>query len=119
MQRRELQFMEGVRGRFSGVFARYGWKPAYRGPYQKTILLTNVVDCRSTRIVADHLWLTVGKNMSALPELKPGNVISFEARVTSYMKGYRGRRFVPEAPLPSWDYRLSYPTHVQLVGGES
>lgn len=113
--REQLKALEGVRGTFTGTVARFGTKKAYRGYPIPTIMLSEVRDAGG-KIVTDHLWFKVGKQMEAL-ELKTGEVVVFDARVTQYEAGYRGRREdVYDAPLRT-DYRLSNPTkiHRQIV----
>jgi hypothetical protein len=63
-------------------------------------------------LVADHLWFTMGKQFAAL-ELKKGDTVAFNARVTMYEKGYRRNRNgeeIGEINGECVDYRLSYPT---------
>ncbi len=60
-------------------------------------------------MVTDHLWLNVTKGFKALGTLYPGDVVAFDARVTSYLKGYEG-----EGEPQELDYRLSRPTNVKL-----
>ncbi len=57
----------GKRMRFVGTVARYGHKPGWLAP-EHTILLLKV-KCAG-KLVADHVWLTVGKRLQAL-SLKP------------------------------------------------
>ena len=48
--------------------------------------------------------------------LKPGDVVEFDARVTPYLKGYKGNREDEDLPPVERDYRLSYPTKFEKVG---
>lgn len=112
----------GQRRRFKGVFERFGQKSGYKG-LEVTMLLKDVVDVRTNRTVTDHLWFTVGKRFKSL-NLKEGDVVHFDARVTAYIKGYRGRRGEDvDNPLER-DWRLSFPTKVKkekdriCLGGE-
>jgi hypothetical protein len=55
-----------------------------------------------------------GKQLARL-NLKPGDVIQFEGRVDTYIKGYRGYRDdVYDAPIEE-DYRLVYPTKFKKI----
>jgi hypothetical protein len=111
MTRTELAPNLNQRHTYQGRVERFGTKPAYRGPPQTTVLLVEVCDAAG-RQVTDHLWLTVGKRLAAL-QLQPGDLVQFDARVTTYTKGYKGRR---EGGKPlSRDYRLSYPTNLRKV----
>lgn len=110
--RQDLARLDGVRRRFEGVFVRFGKKVAYKGEPLTTVLLKGVIDISSQKIVTDHLWFTMGKQFAELG-LKEGDVVRFDARVSEYVKGYRGRRdeddFGDFKPLER-DYRLSFPT---------
>jgi hypothetical protein len=63
--REALKAQEGIRGTFSGTVDRFGTKSAFRGPPLPTVMLREVKDA-SGKIVADHLWMTVGKQINAL-----------------------------------------------------
>jgi hypothetical protein len=109
--REKLEKLNGARRRFQGVFVRFGKKAGYRDVLT-TILLRDVVDLSSKKVVTDHLWFTMGKQFERLG-LKEGDIVRFDARVTEYEKGYKGRRddedFDDFKPLER-DYRLSFPT---------
>ena len=100
--------LEEARSTFYATFSRYGWKPGYATHEPiRTLLLVNVK--RGQREVADHLWFTVTKGFAKLGELHPGDVVSFDARVKTYLKGYG-----------SWeekeqDFKLSFPTRIRLI----
>lgn len=115
--REQLKNMVGVRSRFRGRVERFGHKDAYRGLPRKTVLLKDVVLVSDDKGATDHIWLTCGKWSENISER---DIIEFDARVTSYKKGYRGHRFdidILDAPPPSVDYRLSRPTQVKIVSG--
>ena len=108
--RENLQLFYGLRIRFTATVARFGTKPAYKGPPIKTLLLHNV--CHNGEVVTDHLWMTSGKWSCLLEE---GDMFSFDARVQKYIKGYRGRRDeFHDAPLEV-DFRLVRPTNVEII----
>jgi hypothetical protein len=118
--RAELQKRDGLRGRFSATFVRFGAKKAYKGPPIKTALFRDVRDEAGNQ-VTDHVWMVVGKQLEELA-LAEGDRIQFEARVASYVKGYRGRREDDDLPTQALDYKLSRPTHLRklyLAGAES
>jgi hypothetical protein len=100
----KLAQYKGKRRRFEGTFERFGIKAGYKGP-ERTLVLLNVIDVYSRDEVTDHLWFTVGKQLDNL-DLKEGDVIRFDARVTRYLKGYVHR----DEDNREVDYRLSFPT---------
>ena len=111
--REELAQREGLRGRFTAVFARNGKKRGFDGrPPIPTALFVDLKD-EACQLVADHMWFTAGVQISAL-DLKPGDSVQFEARVNEYYKGYVSRRY-DDWPLPQKDYRLSYPTNFRKL----
>lgn len=76
-----------------------------------TILLKDIVDVVSQKLVTDHIWFVLGKRFEKL-DLKEGDIIRFDARVTDYIKGYRGHRYEEDydcKPVER-DFRLSFPT---------
>lgn len=103
----------GLRGTFTGTFKRFGTKPAYKGPPLVTILLENVSDATG-KVTCDHLWFVSGKQWKAL-DLKPGDKVQFDARITPYEKGYKGYHDDWDAPAIETDYRLSFPTHMKKL----
>ncbi len=108
-----LEKQEGRRGEFRGTVALFGTKTAFRGPDIPTVMLMDVKD-ETGEIVTDHLWMTVGKQLTCL-KVQVGEEIVFAARVTPYEKGYKGHREdVYDAPR-SLDYRLSNPTQIRRV----
>ena len=114
--REELAKICGVRREFQGAFDRYGTKSGWKGRPVRTILLLNVEDCLNHEIMTNHLWFTETKGFAAV-QLQQGDVVRFNARVTRYVKGYRGRRdedFDERSPV-ELDYRLSFPTKLTVV----
>jgi hypothetical protein len=107
MRREALGTRYGKRERYSGVFEREGRKRAYRGwgtlgdGWDATVLLRDIRDSEG-RKAADHLWFRLTQAFEGL-YLIPGEVVSFDARVDSYSKGYT---------RDDYDYRLSRPTKV-------
>jgi hypothetical protein len=115
--RTKLAEIDGKRGLFTGTLARFGQKKAYKGPPIKTALLRDVKNARGEHMT-DHLWFKVGLQMERL-NLQPGDEISFEARVTPYIKGYRGRRDDDDLPPLEKDYRLSFPRNFKKLSSTS
>ena len=94
---------------FSGTFERYGIKSGYKGPTE-TVLLTNIRD-EDGNIVSDHLWFNKTKGFSNA-NMRKGDTVSFEARVSEYQKGYKGHKEDIFSNL-SYDYKLTYPTKIK------
>ncbi len=115
----QLRSLQGCRFRCRATVGRFGEKRAFRGPPQKTVLLLDVVQTRTGQKLTDHVWFTVGKWMTAA-NVRPGDVIEFDATVGTYIKGYQGHREdVEDAPPVRQDWRLERPTRVvnlRLVG---
>ena len=88
--RKLLKQQMGRRGEFRATAAQFGTKSAFRGPDLSTMMLKDVKD-ETGQIVTDHLWMTVGKQLSRL-NVQVGEEIVFVARVTRYEKGYKGSR---------------------------
>lgn len=106
--RKQLKKLNGQRFRVTATFNRFGTKDGFRGP-EKTVLLTDIK--KDGALITDHLWFACGKTFESL-ELTAGDIIAFDARVTAYEKGYRGRR------AEAWtevDYRLERPTKARKI----
>jgi hypothetical protein len=101
--RTELAKIFKVRDRFTARFEKYGSRVAYKGPPLKTLLFLDVR--RRGELVTDHLWFTSNKAFEQL-DMKPGDQISFNARVKTYSRGRFGQF--------GYDYKLSNPTKVVL-----
>ncbi|MCL5971970.1 MAG: hypothetical protein M1499_05350 [Firmicutes bacterium] len=118
--RKQLKTLNGQRLRFIGVFERFGTKRGWHGHEDRTILLKDVRrENAPDGIVTDHLWFTCGKTFDRL-HLRPGDVVAFNARVTTYEKGYHGRR--AEETGEAWsalDYRLERPTQAVKIAEDA
>jgi len=113
--RKKLKEMRESRCAFTGIFERYGIKRNWHGFPEKTVLLKSI-RLLNGEMVADHLWFNYTKGFQSIGDLKPGDTIKFDARVSKYQKGYAGFReeLRIENPVET-DYRLSYPTNFELV----
>ncbi len=110
--RKELAAEEGKRKKFKAVFSRIGKKVNYKGYSEETILLKNIVDLESQKIIADHVWLSYTQSfIKAL--LKAGDIIEFEARVKEYRKGYVNKNY--KINNSTKDLKLSNPTKIKKV----
>ena len=108
--RKKLAAEKGNRKKFKAVFGRIGKKVNYKGYTEETILLKNIVDLESNRLVADHVWFsfTKGFEKAALTE---GSTLEFEARIKEYTKGYVRKDY--NIDNRTADYTLSHPTKIK------
>ena len=101
------------RNTFFATFVRFGYKNGWNGPVE-TVLLKDIKD-KNERMVADHLWLNKTKGFAEL-NLEEGDSVKFDARVSLYTKGYKGRDSMKQLEAPiSTDYKLSYPTKIEII----
>lgn len=116
--RTELKKISEVRTRFRGTFAREG-KKSFGVHESRTILLTDVTEVQTGKVITDHLWLNWTQGFEAIAPLELGDVVEFDARVKRYTKGYFGwdewKRL--ENP-PREDYKLSHPTRIIKIERE-
>lgn len=106
--RKELEKINGKRVRFKAIVERFGTKNNWHGFPEKTILLKDVVFIETGEMATDHIWFTVGKTIDALC-LSEGDIISFDARIGDYVKGYvNHRRGIDDRQV---DYKLNRPTN--------
>lgn len=110
--RKELAKESGQRKKFKALFSRIGKKTNYKGYSEETILLKNIVDVETNKMVADHVWLsyTLGFEKVSLVE---GTEIEFEARIKEYKKGYVNPRL--NINNNTTDYKLSHPTKIKKL----
>src|SRR5690349_14220557 len=85
--RKQLAAENGDLKKFRATSERVGKKVNYKGYSEDTILLKNIVDFETKKIVADHVWFSYTKGFEKL-SLTPGVILEFEARVKEYKKGY-------------------------------
>jgi len=112
--RKALAKQNGIRKKFSGVFARIGKKTNFKGYSEETILLNSITDLETNIHVTDHIWFsfTKGFQNAGLKEGKEGVVIEFEARVKEYKKGYVNKGLnINESRI---DWKLSNPTKIVI-----
>lgn len=110
--RKQLHALNQIRTTFRGVFEREGKKINWNGYSEATILLRDITD-ETGKTVADHLWFSKTKTFEALGDLSKGDLLEFEARVTSYVKGYANAKY--KINDRKTDYKLSRPTKVKRV----
>ncbi len=97
--RKELEKIgKETRNRYKATVVRMGIKSNnFKNFPERTILLGNVVDVSTGKVVTDHLWFTVHKTLKKL-NLREEDEISFNARVGSYRKGHKRKNI---------DYKLN------------
>src|SRR5690606_20177838 len=110
--RTKLATDEGVRKKFKAVFSRLGKKVNYNGHAEDTILLINIVDAETGKPVADHVWFSYTKGFEKI-NLIEGVVISFDARVKQYTKGYVNKSLGMKKRTV--DFKLSHPTKIAVL----
>ena len=109
--RKNLKSILGIRSRFTATVEQFGTKSSFKGKPLKTILLIDVYYINNEK-VADHLWMTCGKWSK---NIKVGDKIAFDARVSEYIKGYKGYRDDVYGKPITKDYRLERPTKVIIL----
>ena len=110
--RKELAKDEGERKTFRAIFKRIGKKVNYKGYSEDTILLSNVSDVVTGKVVADHMWFSFTKGFEGI-DLKEGAILEFDARIKSYKKGYVNKGYgINKQKL---DYKLSHPTKIRKI----
>jgi len=109
--RKALASEEGQRKKFQAVFVRLGKKVNFKGYSEETILLKNILDLDTQKIVADHIWFTYTTGFQKL-QLEEGCHVSFEARIKKYVKGYVNRQYKMDNRKE--DFKLSHPTKISL-----
>ncbi|HEV8514893.1 MAG TPA: hypothetical protein VGQ59_16525 [Cyclobacteriaceae bacterium] len=110
--RKELAKEEGKRKKFKALFDRVGKKVNYKNYSEETILLKNVVDLETNKIIADHIWFSYTQSFIKA-SISVGDTLEFEARVKEYRKGYVNRNY--KINNTSKDFKLSNPTKIKKV----
>lgn len=108
--RKELEKRHGTRFRCRGRVECWGTKPGYNIEMLPTILVCQIVDATTGALLTDHLWFTAGKWSE---NLDVGDIFEFDARVGTYIKGYRGHLDVGSEVSVDWN--LQRPTRVVVI----
>lgn len=110
--REKLKEIEGERKSFRATFERYGTKKGYAS-YEPTVLLKDIIDIESGECLSDHQWFKLTKGFLKLGILQKDTVLTLDARVRPYEKGYKGYNWEKaiSAPIES-DLQLSHPTKI-------
>lgn len=107
-----LAKQEGERKKFSATFSRLGKRTGFKGYSEETILLKDVRDFATNKIVTEHLWFVFTKGFQKVATTA-GMKIEFEARVKEYTKGYVNSK--TKINNQETDFRLSHPTKIKVV----
>ncbi len=110
--RKELASQAGERKKFRAIFSSIGKKTNFNGYSEDTILLKDVREVETNKLVADHLWFNFTRSFENIP-LTEGCILEFEARVKEYSKGYINKAM--GLTKRSTDYKLSHPTKLKMV----
>jgi hypothetical protein len=110
--RKALATENGIRKKFRAVFSRVGKKVNYKGYSEETILLKNIMDLDTNKLVADHVWFSFTKGFEKI-SLAEGMMLEFEARVKEYKKGYVNKDL--KINNSTLDYKLSHPTKIKKI----
>lgn len=98
----ELKKLSGSRLTFTAKVGSFSTKSSY-GYIKETVCLVDVKFSDGS-FATDHTWQTLGKQIKDL-NLNEGDSIKFDARITSYIKGYVNlREGIDDRTV---DYRLS------------
>lgn len=106
--RAELVKYKDKRLTFTGIVTCFSTKCGN----QRTVLLKDVRDETGNR-VSDHLWMDMAHSFEGIEQ---GTAVAFNAKVTGYIKGYRGQRDDGYCKPIQIDYALSRPTKVRKLG---
>ena len=110
--RKALGEEKGKRKKFTATFIRLGKKTNFKGYSEETILLQNIIDAETQKVIADHVWFSYTKGFEKIL-LTKGITVEFEARVSEYHKGYVNKRY--QIDQRKKDYKLSNPTRIKIV----
>lgn len=86
MRKKLKQIGNQERHTYQAEYGGVGFKRSYKNHFLPTLLLKNVR--LNNDLVTDHLWINYTKGFSKLGRLQDDDVIVFDGRVTSYVKGY-------------------------------
>jgi len=111
--RNKLKEYSGKRLRFVGIFSRFGKKAKFKGGFQVTLLIRNIIlEGFPEEEVTDHFWFNYTKQFQNTL-LRNGTILAFNARVGQYEKGYSEDS---EENPKRLDFGLYYPSKVEIVG---
>lgn len=97
--RTELEKLDGVKSKFSGIFIEFGCRKIRCSKKVETTILLRDIKDKKQNVVADHVWFTV--NLEFKP--KKGNILEFHARVGKYKTKNKT------------DYKFIYPENFRIL----
>ena len=104
---------------FTARVGRQGTKSGWQGEVVHTILLHNVRLKENGKKVTNHIWFTFGLNFED-SECQEGDMISFSARVSTYNKGWQGKKSEEYGEYRSeQDWKLERPTKIKIIEKET
>ena len=107
MVREEFREKHFKRLTFEGIFKQFGKKRGYKGYLAQTILLIDVKEFQTEKVLTDHLWFNSTLRFKKL-ELSVGDIVKFDGRVRTYRKGY--------AENSHYYYKISHPSKISIIG---
>ncbi len=110
--RKVLASQSGQRKKFRAIFSRTGKKKNYQGYSEDTILLNDITEVDTGKMVADHIWFSFTRGFERAAMI-PGVQIEFDARIKEYTKGYVNSRY--GINNTNQDYKLSHPTKIKVI----
>jgi hypothetical protein len=111
-RRNPLRSLTETRGVFTATFVRYGLRPGWTRPTERTLLLRDITTTGG-KIVAEHLWFNLTSTFAMLGDLTEGDRVEFQARAKPYTKGYVN--FREGVDDRTTDYKLAWPTKARRV----
>ena len=106
-----LAILDGERLTVQATVLRFSRFIGWGGVRQPTLLLGQVTTLEGA-VLTDHLWLHLGKRLTAL-DLHTGDLLQFSGRVAVYRRGLK--RLPGEPAQYSTDYALVYPTRCRVA----
>lgn len=101
--------------RYSGTFERYGCLHEY-GIKFVTVLIRNI-ECNG-EIVTDHQWFRINQGFENL-QLHNGDIVSFNANVAPYIKGYFGKdKQIRKEKRIELDYQLVNLQNIEITSSQ-
>jgi hypothetical protein len=110
--RKILAEQNGARKKFKAMFSRIGKRVNFKGYSEETILLTNIIDVKTNKQIADHVWFSYTQGLQKA-SLSLGDSLEFEARIKEYRKGYVNKNL--KINNSATDYKLSHPTKIKKI----
>jgi len=106
-----LAMLDGERLTVQATVLRFSRAIDWGGVRKPTLLLGAVTTLEGA-LLADHLWLDLGKRLTVL-DLRTGDLLQFSGRVAAYRRGLKRN---PGEPMQyTVDYGLVYPSQCRVA----